>query len=86
MIEKLRKEYETISKLLVVAISFLVMSMTFGYYWLMLKGHSEKSSELISRAIQFYYSGDSISQTDIRISQEEKFRTLSEMLAESGRP
>lgn len=86
MIDKLRKEYETISKLLVVAVSFLVMSMTFGYYWLLLQGHSEKSSELISRAIEFYYYGDSSTETDIRMSQEDKFITASEMLAKSGRP
>lgn len=86
MIDKLRKEYETISKLLVVAVSFLVISMTFGYYWLMLKGHSEESSELISRSIEFYFSGDNTSETNTRISQEEKFRITSEMLATSGRP
>lgn len=86
MIDKLKTEYETISKLLLVAVSFLVISMTFGYYWLMLKGHSEESAALISRSIKFYYSSDDSTEAGTKISQEEKFRIASEMLAESGRP
>jgi two-component system, sporulation sensor kinase D len=48
------KPYEFISKLLLIAFSFLAVSFVFGYHWMILKNHSLNTSGMVVNAIETF--------------------------------
>lgn len=72
------KQYEFISKLLLIVFSFLAVSFVFGYYWLLLKHYSLNTSGMIVKAIETYnkYPGE---------DQTEKFKDITQILASGER-
>jgi two-component sensor histidine kinase len=72
------KQYEFISKLLLIVFSFLAVSFVFGYYWLLLKNYSLNTSGMIVNAIETYNKYPCADQT-------EKFKDITEILASGER-
>ena len=73
-------KYETMSRPLVISAAFLVISITFGYYWLLLKDHSLRSSVTIVSLIENYYSEHD------HFSAEDRFKNITAILTASGKP
>ncbi|MFO7810021.1 MAG: HAMP domain-containing sensor histidine kinase [Candidatus Delongbacteria bacterium] len=79
----MKKEYEEISKFLLIAVSFLTIAMCFGYYWVLLKEHNEKTSSAITSLIDNYYKdadGGGI------LDKEAKFKSIAKILSNAGKP
>ncbi len=75
------KPYESISKLFLIAFSFLIISFVFGYHWLILKNHSQNTSNMIISAI------DRFNDFPIKSKEDEsrRFREITEILAAGER-
>lgn len=72
------KQYEFISKLLLIVFSFLAVSFVFGYYWLLLKNYSLNTSGMIVNAIETYNKYPCADQM-------ERFKDITEILASGER-
>jgi len=80
----LPKQYELPLKILSIFLTFLVVSIMLGYYWLVMESNSSKNAELIDSVIGLYYSERF---TGAENSQRElKFRKITEVLTTAGRP
>ncbi len=73
-------KYETMSRPLIISAAFLIISITFGYYWLLLKDHSIRSADTIASLAESYYSADDL------LTGEDRFRNIIAILTSSGRP
>ena len=72
--------YELIIKFTIIVFFFVIFSFIFGYYWLIMKNHSQQSSSLVKNSLQSYFR---LLEKD-GLVDEEKVADILKMLSQSG--
>jgi two-component system, sporulation sensor kinase D len=79
---QIKKEYELLSKVFIIVLAFLMITMVFGYYWLLIKNYDTASNELLLKTLGRYL--DDTPSSD-GLNGEDKLKIITETIIGSGR-